>query len=110
MRVLYSGQYFRLIKYNQHSRGQISSITDSLPYQIDYVDEYRNLTGNEVYIDRDGRAWFDWPDLLRDREVETLEAFKSQHQQALTSKCFEQFQFFEQWQLSGIRKVKMATE
>ena len=43
-------------------------------------------------------AWFDWPELLRDRDVATLEAFKSRHQQALRIKCFEQFQFFEQWQ------------
>ena len=44
------------------------------------------------------KVWFDWPELLRDRDAEMLAAFKAGHQQALTKKCFEQFQFFEQWQ------------
>ena len=42
------------------------------------------------------KVWFDWPELLRDRDAEMLAAFKAGHQQALTKKCFEQFQFFEQ--------------
>lgn len=44
------------------------------------------------------RAWFDWPEPLRDRHVGSLAAFRKIHAHRLIVKRFEQFQFFEQWQ------------
>lgn len=42
-------------------------------------------------------AWFDWPEELRDREVDALARIRRDRQQALDIRCFEQFIFFQQW-------------
>ena len=42
-------------------------------------------------------AWYHWPDKLRDRDVEALQEIRNERQQALTIRCFAQFQFFQQW-------------
>lgn len=43
------------------------------------------------------RAWFDWPDELRDREPEALKKIRLERENALQIRRFEQFIFFQQW-------------
>lgn len=46
---------------------------------------------------RDGAAWLDWPEPLRDREPQALERFRAEHREAIDQVVFEQFVFFRQW-------------
>ncbi len=74
---------------------QKQAFADFRLQQADWLDDYvlfcqiRELNQN--------KPWFDWPEPLRDRDMESLAAFRIKHQQALSIKCFEQFQFFTQW-------------
>ena len=43
------------------------------------------------------KAWFDWPEPLRDRDPAALEAVKKDRKLALRIRCFGQFLFFDQW-------------
>lgn len=44
-----------------------------------------------------GRAWFQWPDAVRDRDPQALQAERSQLAAAIQQVQFEQFIFFRQW-------------
>jgi len=47
--------------------------------------------------DFDGRAWFDWPEALRDREPDALAEARKRLAGAIDQVRFEQFLFFQQW-------------
>lgn len=42
-------------------------------------------------------AWFDWPQELRDRQPEALNAARRQYAEAVAQCQFEQFLFYQQW-------------
>ena len=47
---------------------------------------------------QDNRAWWQWPEPLRDRDVAALAAARAQHADDMALVRFEQFIFFRQWQ------------
>ncbi|WP_285009714.1 malto-oligosyltrehalose synthase [Pedobacter faecalis] len=44
-----------------------------------------------------GRAWFDWPAPLRNRDEKALAAFEGEHQDMLREIRWQQYVFFKQW-------------
>lgn len=46
----------------------------------------------------DAKHWWDWPEDLRDRNAEALEAFRKEHHGFITQFVAEQFLFQRQWQ------------
>ncbi len=47
--------------------------------------------------DSNGRAWFDWPEPLRDRDPGALDESRRRLASAIEQVRFEQFLFFQQW-------------
>ena len=45
-----------------------------------------------------GKAWWQWPDNLRDRQPEAVASARQQHQDAIRQAIFEQYLFEQQWQ------------
>lgn len=45
----------------------------------------------------DGRVWSQWPEELRDRKPEALEAARKQFQERIEKESFIQYLFFKQW-------------
>ncbi|MFP4481532.1 MAG: 4-alpha-glucanotransferase [Thermovirgaceae bacterium] len=44
-----------------------------------------------------GKPWYEWPEDLRDRHTESLDAVRKEHRKELTYRKFLQFLFFSQW-------------
>ncbi len=44
-----------------------------------------------------GVSWLDWPEPLRRREPDIIQAFRADHTEAIESHRFRQFLFFRQW-------------
>jgi len=51
----------------------------------------------EIRHSHHAMAWYHWPDELRDREPSAIQKVRDDRQEALAIRCFEQFQFFQQW-------------
>ncbi len=45
-----------------------------------------------------GKAWWQWPETLRDRHTDTLTEIRNRHQDMIKQIIFEQFLFDQQWQ------------
>lgn len=78
------------------SPDQKQAFNDFCQQQAAWLEDYALFC--QIRESNQGKAWFDWPALLRDRDSESLDEFRSLHQAALAAKCFEQFLFFTQWQ------------
>lgn len=64
--------------------------------QAAWLDDY--VLFCEIRELQQNKAWFDWPDTLRNRDKTALQQIAELHQQALNIRKFEQFIFFQQWQ------------
>lgn len=58
--------------------------------------------------DNGGVSWMSWPEPLRRREPEAIQAFQQQHEEAIERHSFRQFLFFEQWR--ALRKYANARD
>lgn len=50
-----------------------------------------------IKTSQNGVSWENWDEPLRKREQKALDAFISQHEDAIEQQCFYQFIFFKQW-------------
>jgi 4-alpha-glucanotransferase len=72
------------------------AFADFCQQQQYWLDDY--VLFREIRHLNQSRAWFDWPEALRDREPDAIKKIELERNEALTIRRFEQFVFFSQWQ------------
>jgi 4-alpha-glucanotransferase len=63
--------------------------------ESDWLDDYALF--ETIRAEQGGAAWTDWPDALRDRDVQTLETFSAKHAAAIRKHKILQYLFSKHW-------------
>ena len=66
-----------------------------LQQQHYWLDDY--VLFSEIRHLHHATAWYHWPEEFRDRKADALQKVRNERQEHLEIRCFEQFQFFQQW-------------
>jgi len=86
--------YRRFIEYaTTHEAAEFSDFCQQQSYWLEDYVLYR-----EIRHQNHTTAWFQWPEELRDREVDALQKVRIERKEALDIRRFGQFLFFQQWQ------------
>jgi 4-alpha-glucanotransferase len=98
-----SGDTFLLILVNAyrrfvaqattHEKAAFSDFCQQQSYWLEDYVLYREIRHLNHTI-----AWFQWPEELRDREVDALQKIRFERKEAIDIRRFGQFLFFQQWQ------------
>ena len=86
--------YRRFIEHaTTHEKTAFSNFCQQQAYWLEDYVLYR-----EIRHLHHTTAWFQWPEELRDREVDALQKIRIERKEALDIRRFGQFLFFQQWQ------------
>jgi 4-alpha-glucanotransferase len=82
-------------RYAQH--GDTAAFESFCHAEASWLDDYALFVVARDQNDR--RSWIEWPEPLRDRDPEALKRFHEEHRDQIDRIKFEQFLFFQQWEL-----------
>lgn len=82
-------------RFREGSAPQLRDAFGSFRSERDWLDDYALFMALKDV--QGGKAWFEWPESLRQRDAKALKAARKEHFDAVDSYSFGQFLFFRQW-------------
>ncbi len=73
-----------------------SGFADFCTQEGDWLDDYALFV--TIKEQQQGKAWYDWPQKYKQRDPDTLQRFRQQHQGVLQEICWQQYQLHQYWQ------------
>ena len=92
LRNLAGRQFWSAVGSNTELQQKVETFQAKHAY---WLNDYALFAALKVALN--DRAWWQWPDALRDREAEALQAAREEHAALIQQIVFEQFLFDKQW-------------